>query len=134
MAIITPLKKIFNWQTASEKIPYRVYTALLTQVGTNPPTAIVLQNTLGFNPYYVYNNVGDYSLVYDQNYCFPKNKTYVYVGNGDLLGADAASYTMTSYTNNGLFIENAIEMGCITGLVPSNQIFVNTTIEIRVYN
>ena len=29
------------------RLPYKVYTALLTQTGTNAPTAIVLENTLG---------------------------------------------------------------------------------------
>lgn len=55
MAIITPLKKLFNWQLASEKIQqssssqsaYKVYTALLTQSGTDAPVATVLENTLG---------------------------------------------------------------------------------------
>lgn len=47
MAIISPLKKIFNWQTASEKIPYKVYTASLGQTGTDVPVAEVLENTIG---------------------------------------------------------------------------------------
>ena len=32
---------------SSEARPYKSYVALLTQVGTNPPTANVLENTLG---------------------------------------------------------------------------------------
>ena len=30
-------------------VPYKVYTALLTQTGTTDPVATVLENTLGFN-------------------------------------------------------------------------------------
>lgn len=48
MAIISPLKKIFNWQTASEKIPYKVYTAYVTVDGSeNMYAKQVLENTLG---------------------------------------------------------------------------------------
>ena len=50
MAIITPLKKIFNWQTASEKIPYKVYTAYITVTNDgneNMYASKVLENTIG---------------------------------------------------------------------------------------
>jgi hypothetical protein len=48
MAIITPLKKIFNWQTASEKIPYKVYTAYITvDDSENMYASQVLENTIG---------------------------------------------------------------------------------------
>ena len=48
MAIITPLKKIFNWQTANEKIPYKVYTAYITADDNDDLYAFeVLENTIG---------------------------------------------------------------------------------------
>ena len=48
MAIITPLKKIFNWQTASEKIPYKVYTAYITtDENENMYASKTLENTIG---------------------------------------------------------------------------------------
>ena len=48
MAIISPLKKIFNWQTASEKIPYKVYSAYITVDDNEEMYAIkVLENTVG---------------------------------------------------------------------------------------
>ena len=34
--------------------PYKVYTALLSQSGTNAPTAIVLENTLGVDVSFTY--------------------------------------------------------------------------------
>ena len=74
MAIISPLKKIFNWQTASEKIPYRVYTALLTQTGTDAPVAIVLENTLG-NVVWTRDNLGIY--VGTSSGSFTENKTII---------------------------------------------------------
>lgn len=39
-----------------------VYKALITQTGTNAPTAIVLENTLGQTPTYAYDGVGNYYL------------------------------------------------------------------------
>lgn len=51
MAIITPLKKIFNWQLAGEKIQqpsYKVYAAYVTvDAGNNFSAYRVLENTIG---------------------------------------------------------------------------------------
>jgi hypothetical protein len=41
---------------------YKVYTALLTQTGTNPPVATVLENTLGINLTFSYLTVGTYTI------------------------------------------------------------------------
>lgn len=41
--------------------PYKVYTALLTQTGTNAPIATVLENTLGQNVTWNYNGVGNWN-------------------------------------------------------------------------
>lgn len=40
--------------------PYKVYTALLSQTGTNAPTATVLENTLGGTVVWTRNTTGDY--------------------------------------------------------------------------
>jgi hypothetical protein len=40
---------------------YRSYTALLTQTGTDTPVATVLENTLGGEPVWVRNDVGEYT-------------------------------------------------------------------------
>ena len=42
--------------------PYKVYTALLTQTGTNPPVATVLENTLGVNLTFGYLAIGVYTI------------------------------------------------------------------------
>ena len=43
--------------------PYKVYTALLTQTGTNAPVATVLENTLGVDINWTRLSVGSYSGV-----------------------------------------------------------------------
>jgi hypothetical protein len=41
---------------------YKVYTALLSQTGTNPPVATVLENTLGVNLTFSYLAAGVYTI------------------------------------------------------------------------
>ena len=41
------LKAIFAKLPSGDSRPYKVYTALLTQTGTNAPAATVLENTIG---------------------------------------------------------------------------------------
>jgi len=53
-----------------------VYRALLSQSGTDAPTAIVLENTLGEVPTFVYNSTGFYILVVSNN-LFVGGKVYL---------------------------------------------------------
>lgn len=53
--------------------PYLVYTALLSQNGTDAPTAIVLENTTGLNITWLYSQVGQYDI--DTSVIFDTNKT-----------------------------------------------------------
>lgn len=127
MAIIIPLKKIFNWQLASEKISYggnnggnnKVYTALISQTGTNAPTAIVLENTLGTVPTFNYEGVGQYSISLNGN--FLTVNTFQLIGNNNLGGFDI----LNIYDNgdDSVWID--------TG---ANDKLSNTPIEIRVYS
>ena len=41
-------------------VSYKKYVALLTQVGSNPPTAVILENTLGGIPVWTYSTNGTY--------------------------------------------------------------------------
>ena len=57
------------------KPKYKVYTALLSQEGGQPPTAIVLENTIG-NLEWVYRSDGYYSLQ-STDFPFTENKTFI---------------------------------------------------------
>ena len=46
--------------TNEDALPYLVYTAILSQSGTNAPVAVILQNTLG-TIVYSYNGPGSYT-------------------------------------------------------------------------
>ena len=50
-----------NGQTVGG-LPYKVYTASLTQEGTDNPSAVVLENTLGFDVTWERTGVGVYVL------------------------------------------------------------------------
>lgn len=105
---------------------YRSYTALLTQTGTNPPVATVLENTLGLNPVFDYDGVGAYTIV-DSSELFTNNKTYV-LATGT--GAAGISININDTTT--------IEIGCFNMAQPGggnqNDMLLNAAFEIRVYN
>jgi len=54
-------------------IPYKVYTAIITQSFTSAPVATVLQNTLGGNLTWTYDSIGSYQVSSDG--LFTLNKT-----------------------------------------------------------
>jgi len=107
---------------------YTVYTALLTQVGTADPTAIVLENTTGQTITWVYGGglgyyIGNYSSTFDPQ------KTVVLIGSGSMsLNQNISLMAGVGYSNN------LIEIFAATLNNPSqNNVLKNTTIEIRIY-
>ena len=128
MAIITPLKKIFNWQTANEKIPYKVYTAFLTQTGTDAPVADVLQNTIG-NIVWSRNGVGDYRGFLKG--AFPSGKCWA-GGVGDSLNGDFIQIGFGA----GYSSQDYVQIWNYDLLSPGGPLIDDTHmyIEIRVYN
>jgi hypothetical protein len=97
--------------------PYKVYTALLSQSGTNEPIATVLENTLGGTPTLNYIGVGNYAV--DLTGAFTSGKTGVIISNGIPL-------ILSAYRLHN----DRVIMNCGAG----NDRITNATIEIRVYN
>lgn len=60
--------------TVSNLRPYKIYRAIVSQTGTDAPTAIVLENTYGQVPVYSYSNIGRYFLTFTGN-VLTDNKT-----------------------------------------------------------
>ena len=60
--------------TPVDSRPYKVYTALLTQSGTDAPVATVLENTLGVTPTFIYDEVGNYKIALNGG--FTEEKTW----------------------------------------------------------
>ena len=105
--------------------PYKVYTALLTQSGTDAPVATVLENTLGGEVVWSYEGVGVYygTLI---NLFENANKVYHNISNTH----DIKNKYTTSYDGEPDYIS------VITSYSDSlsNNKLDFTSIEIRVYN
>jgi hypothetical protein len=106
---------------------YKVYTAVISQTGTNPPTVdYVLNNTLGFNPTFQYDATGSY-IINNGVSGWTNNKTVVFLNPGfpnisyifgwsRIDAADIYLYT-TNSTNNAF----------------TNSCLNRASIEIRIY-
>ncbi len=116
----------------SAALPYKVYTALLTQSGEDAPTAIELENTLGATISYARDGSGSYN-------CFASSeiftdKTVVIMPNS----VSSSVYPrglITVYTNLfenlNIFYFSTYD---IVSETDSDDILLRTPIEIRVYN
>jgi hypothetical protein len=108
---------------------YKVYTALLTQVDDAAPTAIVLENTLGFVPVYSRDIAGRYFITYAGGFIIGKTFSLI---NGVVIESDATSFSTLGYETvpsaNRLLIESFNGFGNL-----NDNVMVNTPIEIRIY-
>ena len=67
--------------TTTTLAPYQVYTALISQTGTNAPTVIVLENTIG-NIVWTRTGTGNYSGTLPG--AFPEDKTGFLIAKEDI--------------------------------------------------
>jgi hypothetical protein len=114
-----------TWKDLNSILPYKVYTALLTQTGTTEPTAIVLENTLGPITF-VYNGTGTYAVL--SSGLFTTNKTAFFItpNNAGTGGGTAIQALTPSQANLWSYLTN-------TGF-GIDGVLNTATLEIRVYN
>jgi len=114
--------------TWNQRLPYKVYTALLSQSGTASPTSVGLENTFGITATFSYISTGYYELYMTGQ--FTSGKTFIINGcpdSGPIGG------------NFGIFLTEYIDTNKIRlRTLDDNAIFYdgmlnNTSIEIRVY-
>ena len=118
-----PLNPILN-----DPRPYKVYTALLSQSGTDAPVATVLENTLG-DIEYNRNNIGNYSIV--SNGLFIVGKTTIEFGVLNLTDAVSGQIILSDELTPN---ENEFQIYTRTTAFENQDGFTNVKIEIRVYN
>lgn len=117
--------------TFSDKRPYKVYTALLTQSGTDAPVATVLENTLGGTLVWTRDTTGQYTGTL--NGAFTENKTFITTQFNATLTPPSGGYV------SGILGErnDNDSIHLITFDIPSTDtgdgILNETPIEIRVY-
>lgn len=118
--------------------PYKVYTALLTQSGTNAPVATVLENTTGLNITYGYILVGQYSI--SLNSPVPKQTVTIEMSNfryGSTLGDNGILFLemIDDVANIGTYqLQTKFRTNAAATISFLNNALLNNKIEIRVYN
>lgn len=103
--------------------PYKVYTGLISQTGTNDPTVVIMENTIG-NIVWQRIAAGQYTATLTN--AFTVDKTYLVVGPFQYL----YNTSCTFLRNNASILGLANQTNNIIG----DGILDNTPIEIRVYN
>lgn len=107
---------------------YKVYTALLTQSGTNAPVATVLENTLGGDLAWTRISDGVYNATL--SVAFVENKTFLnlsYNRENDVTGSSEG--VVFRVNQNTIQLETGV-----IGDIRFDSILIDTPIEIRVYN
>jgi hypothetical protein len=105
--------------------PYKVYTALLTQTGTDAPVATVLENTLGGTVVWSYEDVGHYRGTPSQA-IFDETKTFHFVNSNN----QGYQFEVTSQLNTN----DDWRLLVVDGSAPADSSLEKLPIEIRVYN
>jgi len=133
-ATINAESAAYTMQDIVDTIPsgpaYRVYTALLTQSGTDAPVATVLENTLGGTPVWSRTGVGTYNVTLAGEFPVGKTVCFLTVQNneGDARILSAIAYAGAPNADKRSFtIQNA------TTNQNSDGLAANSCIEIRVY-
>lgn len=110
---------------------YKVYTALLNQAGTGAPVATVLQNTLGGAVVWSRDSAGAYFGTLAG--AFPANKTAIVQGSATPQGGQFAGVGMRRVTDNDITVE-CFDADLTVPEAPfSDDLLVDTFIEVRVY-
>jgi len=108
---------------------YKVYTALLTQIGETAPTAIVLENTIDGTISFSYFGVGVYEI--QNTTAWDINKTWYCITDiGNTAEISIPPPGLRYMTFEGPFYIYTFDNSSIA----SNNVLGSTPIEIRVYN
>jgi len=111
---------------ANSNAQYKIYTALLTQTGTDAPTAIVLENT--FNGEIVWTRDQNGGYIATLSGSFPQNKTFILI-TPNSTGVDLPIFTANWNTTDNLVFYTFDG----STLLYTDGLLINTPIEIRVY-
>ena len=129
-----PLPKDKIWTRLPDRVKalednapkYKVYTALLTQTGTDAPVATILENTANLTVTYTYNSTGAYLFNFVK---LSSEKIVIDVSTKSGIYGNTITY---SYSVNPTTVYGSIS---VSSSGPSQDgAMVNHPIEIRVYN
>ena len=123
--------------TTTTTLPvYRVYTALLTQTGTDAPVATVLQNTLEGTISFHYSGEGNYVVVNSIPWDQSKTTFQLEQGFSDFGSFVPSFVPITGGGKTFLTFSNTGTAGSLPPniLPPSNGVLNKSLVEIKVYN
>lgn len=116
----------------NDPVPYKLYVALLNQAGKrNPPTAIILENTIG-NIVWAYDNDGVYRATLVG--AFPNEDKFFTLNHKNMV--DAQKFIAIKWNNSDSFEVSTSVVGYSPSIAytPEDSMMSNYPIEIRVYN
>jgi hypothetical protein len=109
---------------------YKVYTALISQNGTNDPTAVILENTLTAPVTFSRGSTGTYYITCSEFNFFTVNKTFICPIVTD---AVLKRYTMRPINPTTIELQTYNDFS-LTPPVSSDGLLSDDGLEIRVYN
>ena len=110
----------YDLMSAAGGASYDVYTALLTQTGTDAPVATVLENTLGGTVVWTYETSGEYRGTLSGAFTASKTVLFIQYISAAVAGAD---FSLTRYDDNTVRVRDGDGTDGLTA----------RAIEIRVY-
>lgn len=115
-----------KYVTGEQLFGYKKYVALLSQTGTSAPTATVLENTIG-NIVWTRSFLGYYEGTLTG--AFITNKTFIVCGSADVSAGGGDIALLEAIRLNS----NTVRIRTFDNFSVSDDMLVNTSIEIRVY-
>jgi hypothetical protein len=113
-----------------EKRPYKIYTAVLNQVGTAAPTVLVLENTIG-PIIWSYLGVGNYLATLSGDNVFTVNKTFTSPDRTIIRKSPSTEFYGVSLQR---FNDTILRLYSNSDFNPIDNTIVDLNVEIRVYN
>lgn len=109
---------------------YLVYTALITQTGTDAPVATVLKNTLGVTLTWSRVSEGAYKVTASSG-IFLEAKTWTIINNINIAGTNY--FDINRLSNTEVFVASSVFDAGTPPYVPADGIIAALSLEIRIY-
>jgi len=102
-------------------LPTRFLYATISQTGTDAPVMTVIKNTLGYIPTFLYDNVGSYSMLFNESL----NKTnWIILNGGDKY----------SYVNSVRLSGGGVKIETFDGITKADGKLLDMSIKIEYYD
>jgi hypothetical protein len=115
---------------ATVDLPYKVYSAIITQTDTNAPVATVLENTLGVTITWSRVAEGSYKVTASSG-IFLEAKTWTIINNINISGT--TYFDINRGSNTEIFVSSSIYDAGSPPYIPADDIILALSLEIRIY-